>query len=199
MITGIFLAAGKGDRFGSQKMVALTGGNPLFFQGLKSCSLSGLNEIIVVLGFEAEQVKKKIDEYFPGSGKIRTIINRNYERGMISSFNAGLRILNNNVDGAMMILGDMPFISSNSIDRIIARWSKGKFVIPEVNEILTHPRIIPKEIFQDFFELEYSSTGKSVILKNQDIIEIVKFKDEEEFKDIDTEFQLKALDGKNYI
>ena len=200
MIPGIFLAAGLGSRFGSQKLTTLIGGEPLIVKGLRSCIRSDLIEIIVVLGYEAEKLKKLINEYFPDNKKLRTIVNNDYSKGMISSFNSGLGILDKNTKEVMMILADMPFVSSSTINKLIVSRNGEKMIIPEVNGSYTHPRIIPSCLFPAFFGLDQLNSGKDVLSKNRGRIKTVIFENGEEFMDIDSKNDLskfRSIDNDN--
>ncbi len=190
MIKGIYLAAGSGKRFGSQKMLTLLDGIPLFIHSLKSCVFSELEKIIVVLGFEAEKMEREIRKFFPNKKKIIIVINPEYRKGLISSFNAGLKETGKKVEGVMMILGDMPFVNSKTVNRILDHRVPGKFIIPDINGRLAHPRIIPVEFFDDFLNLGSVDSGKSIISEHKDSVVRVKFNDELIFKDIDTKIQL---------
>ena len=163
MLPGIFLAAGKGKRFGSQKLTYPFKNEPLIVRGLRSCIQSELNEIIVVLGYESDKVKKVIEEYFSGNKKLRIIINNDFSKGMISSFNSGLEILDREAKGVMMILADMPFISSSAINKLIESWNGDEMIIPEVNGSYTHPRIIPSCLFPAFLGLDQFNSGKDIL------------------------------------
>ncbi|MEN8222756.1 MAG: nucleotidyltransferase family protein [Acidobacteriota bacterium] len=185
MVAGIFLAAGEGRRFGSGKLLSPVDGVPVIVRSLKASVESSLGEIIVVLGHEADLIEKKIREYFAGTGKLRIVINSNFKEGMISSLNCGLKELKEGTDGAMMILGDMPFVRSDTINKLIRSWNGRDFLIPEVNGKKVHPRIIPEAVFKDFQELDSLGSGKAVLEKNRNIIKTVAFRSEKEFRDID--------------
>ena len=193
MLPGIFLAAGTGQRFGSQKLTYPFENEPIIVRGLRSCIQSELNEIIVVLGYESEKVKKVIEEYFPGNKKLRTIINHDFSKGMISSFNSGLEILDRESEGVMMILADMPFVSSSVINKLIESWNGDEMIIPEVNGSYTHPRIIPSCLFPAFLGLDQFNSGKDILNKNRNKIKTVIFENSREFMDIDSKNDLIKL------
>jgi len=193
MLPGIFLAAGISKRFGSLKLIYPFKNEPLLVRGLRSCVRSELKEVIVVLGYEAEKVKKVIEEYFPGNQKLRTTINDNFSEGMISSFNSGLEILDKGTRGVMMILADMPFISASTINKLIDSWNGDDMIIPEVNGSFTHPRIIPSCLFPAFLGLDQFNSGKDILVKNKNKIKTVVFENKGEFIDIDKKNDLKKF------
>jgi len=190
MVPGIFLAAGEGKRFGSGKLLSILDGTPLIVKSLKASVESSLEEIYVVLGHEAEKIEKSIRDYFPGNGKIKILINPDYKKGMISSFNTGLSELKDGTSGAVMILADMPFIRSETINKLIRSWNGSDLLIPEVNGKKTHPRILPASVFNDFLKIGFLVSGKEVLGKNRRKIKTVLFRDDKEFRDIDLESDL---------
>ena len=185
MIPGIFLAAGEGKRFSSGKLLSLIDGKPLIIRSLKASVESSLEEVFVVLGHQAEIIRKTVEDYFQENGKLKFLINPDYEKGMISSLNKGLAELREGASGTVMILGDMPFVKSYTIDKLIRSWNGKEFLIPEVNGKKTHPRIIPVSVFKDFLEMEILRSGKEVLEKNRTIIKTLSFRNEKEFRDID--------------
>ncbi len=199
MIGGVFLAAGTGGRFGSQKTLACIDGIPLIVKGLKSCIGSDLDEIVVVLGYRYKQVREEIEKYFPKNDNLKIVVNRNYSKGIISSFNKGLKLLSVKCIGAMMLLGDMPLIGSETINRLIAVSEVNKIILPEVDGKFFHPRIIPSTIFNDFFKLTDLNSGKSIMSRNRDMFKSVLFDNKNEFYDIDTKEDLMNLRVTNFV
>ncbi len=193
MIPGIFVAAGEGRRFGSQKLISIIEKEPVIIKGLRSCIQSDLNKIIVVLGYESEKVKAIIEEYFPENEKLIIMVNPDYRKGIISSLNAGLRLLGSETENVMMILADMPFVRYETINKLIGFRERNKMIIPEVNGVYTHPRIIPESLFAEFFKLERFTSGKDVIRKNRGLIKTIIFDNVDEFLDIDTKKDLEKL------
>ncbi len=190
MVPGIFLAAGEGKRFGPGKLLSRVDGEPLIVKSLRASVDSTLEEIYVVIGHDADKIKKVIEIFFQSCRKIKIVVNPDYGKGMISSLNTGLSELRDGTSGVMMILGDMPFVSSDVIDRLIRSWNGSDFLIPEVNGKKTHPRIIPASIFKDFQKTESLISGKEILDKNRRIIKTVLFRDEKEFRDIDLKSDL---------
>ncbi len=189
MIPGIFLAAGEGKRFGPDKLLTPLDGEPIIVKSLKASTGSSLEEIIVVLGHESEKIKTVIEDYFRDCRKLKFIVNPDYREGMISSLNSGLSDLGD-VTGAMMILGDMPYVRSDTIDKLIRSWNGKDFLVPEVNGNMTHPRIIPSSLFEDFIESDLLSSGKEILKKNLIKVKTVLFRNGDQFRDIDLKSDL---------
>ena len=115
MISAILLAAGESRRIPSEnKLLKKFRGKPLINHTLKSLLKSKVNKIIIVLGYEHIKIKKILLK----SKKIILIRNKNYKKGMSSSIKSGLKKVNKNNKGFMIIQSDMPFIKSSHINKI---------------------------------------------------------------------------------
>ena len=184
-VPGIFLAAGEGKRFGNGKLLSIIDGEPLVVRSLRGPLDSSLEKVIVVLGFQAELVKEAVKNSFGDNQKVAFANNPGYREGMISTFNTGLAALSGGGPGAMMLLGDMPFVSGGIIDTLIRTWDGRSFLIPEVEGRMVHPRIVPRRLFQDFLDSESMNSGKKVLEKNRKRIRTVSFGNVPEFRDVD--------------
>ncbi|MEN8154449.1 MAG: nucleotidyltransferase family protein [Acidobacteriota bacterium] len=185
-ISCVFLGAGEGNRFGSQKLLHKIDGKPLIYYGLKSCVGSSLEYILVILGDSADMLKEEIYKYFPGEKKIGIVVNKNFKQGMMSSFKLGLKNCGDSSDGIMMYLGDMPFVRPETINKLLSLRKKERFVIPKIENVLKHPRIIPSCSFSDFFNLKDNEKGEKILKKFSRNIDEVIFQNRDEFSDIDT-------------
>jgi len=128
-----------------------------------------------------------VKNLFPDSQKIHLIENPVAERGHMSSVKAGLRALPPGVDGAMIVLADMPLIPSSMIDALSETFEEsGDVVIPVSEGTQYHPRIIPRSFFSEFLELGDNEKGTAVIDALGDRITTVQESDPTLFQDIDT-------------
>lgn len=142
-IAGIILAAGLSRRMGTVKSLLPFGESLLLDRVVENARQSELESLIVVLGHDAENIFKKID--FKDS---RVIINPDYRMGHSSSLRAGLDAVSADIDGALFLLGDQPFVGSKTIDRLIRAFQKqpSSLIIPTCqgkrgNPVLAHRRV----------------------------------------------------------
>jgi CTP:molybdopterin cytidylyltransferase MocA len=103
-LTAIVLAAGASTRFGSPKQVILL--EPV----LERVRQSSVDEIVVVLG--AHDV----------GTSARAVRCPDWARGRGASLRCGLGSLSDEVDAAVVVLGDGPDLSPEAIDRIVEVW-----------------------------------------------------------------------------
>jgi CTP:molybdopterin cytidylyltransferase MocA len=104
LISAVVLAAGASTRFGSPKQQVLV--EPI----VERVRASSVEEIVVVLGAHDVQTSA------------RTIRCADWERGPGASLRCGLAALGDEVEAAVVVLGDGPTIDPRAIDRVIAAW-----------------------------------------------------------------------------
>jgi CTP:molybdopterin cytidylyltransferase MocA len=105
-ITAVVLAAGASTRFGSPKQAVLL--EPVLERVRASASI---DDIVVVLGAHDVAVDA------------RTVHCAAWEQGPGASLRCGLAALGDDVDAAVVVLGDGPDLDPRSIDRVVAVWS----------------------------------------------------------------------------
>jgi CTP:molybdopterin cytidylyltransferase MocA/xanthine/CO dehydrogenase XdhC/CoxF family maturation factor len=114
-IAGIVLAAGTSSRMGRNKLVESIRGKPLVRQSVDAALASRLDPVLVVTGHEADKVQAAL------SGTSAACVhNPDYRAGLSSSLRAGILAVPPDCEGAMILLGDMPGITSGLIDRLVA-------------------------------------------------------------------------------
>jgi molybdenum cofactor cytidylyltransferase len=124
----LVLAAGRGERFGGAKQVALLDGKPLLVHVLDAVAaakpdLSRIEEAVVVTGFHAGAVEAALAAW-QGALVVRAIRNPDPARGLSSSLQAGLAALGPAIEGALVILGDQPRISPEVMVRVVDAWAE---------------------------------------------------------------------------
>lgn len=115
MITAIVLAAGAATRFGRTKQIERVGGKPLVQHAIDAAAEAGVDEIVVVLGHDAERVRAALR--LPAAA--RWVLNPAYESGMASSLAAGLRAADPASDAAVVLMADQPGITAQHVRALV--------------------------------------------------------------------------------
>jgi CTP:molybdopterin cytidylyltransferase MocA len=105
----LILAAGEARRFGSAKQLAHLDGRPLLAHVL---DLAAPYDPLVVLGARAAEILAAVD--IP-----RHVIAADWADGQAASLRAGVAALGD-VDRALILLGDQPFLTRAVIDGVLA-------------------------------------------------------------------------------
>ena len=94
--TGIIILAGGGSsRLGRPKQLLEYNGKTLLGITMEAALASGLQPVIVVLGADAENLKKEISDK-----EVKLVVNTEWEEGMASSIRHGIKALSEFSPGA---------------------------------------------------------------------------------------------------
>lgn len=126
-IAACVLAAGESKRMGQQnKLLASINGKTLLHWVLQAIQDSNIQEVCVVTGHESGPIRDSTSIF-----DVKTVDNRDFDAGMSTSIRLGVENLGDRVDGVMIFLGDMPFVSAKVIDTVIAGFrGKDDIVVP---------------------------------------------------------------------
>lgn len=111
---GVILAAGSARRMGRPKQLLPLHGRPLLEHVVAEACGSTLDEVVVVLGANAQIVGGGVV-----LGRATVILNPEHGAGMSTSLRAGVRALGAGVGRAVVILGDQPGVSAALIDELL--------------------------------------------------------------------------------
>jgi molybdenum cofactor cytidylyltransferase len=148
--SAVVLAAGSSSRMGAPKQLLRLDDRPLLQHVLDNVRASDVANIVLVLGASAEAIQREID-----LGGVRVVVNQNYQQGMGTSLQAGISTLAPEVDSALIILADQPFVRSSTLNRLIAehRVSKAEIVIPTYRGFRGNPVLLDRSVFPEIMKL----------------------------------------------
>lgn len=190
-IAGLILAAGGSSRMGDQnKLLQLIDGTPMVKKVVASCLHSNLSSIYVVLGHDSEWINNCIS-----TEGINFVNNEDWRLGMASSINSGIGAMNNDFDGAMILLGDMPYIETKLIDQMIELFQEYKIVVPVKNGRQGNPVLFSSTFFNDLQSIDGDKGAKRVIQENFSSVVLTHVMTNAIFRDIDTPQQMKDSVG----
>ena len=190
-IAGIILAAGGSTRMGGQnKLLQMVDGTSLVQKVVGSALNSNIESVYVILGYQAALIRQCIS-----NKSVNWVENSDWSRGMASSIKSGIEALNTNYDGAMILLGDMPFIEPIMINQLLALYQKKKIVVPVKNGRQGNPVLFSSAFFADLKLLGGDKGAKPIIKKNPDSVIIANVLTDTIFHDLDTPDQIKERIG----
>ena len=188
MISAVILAAGESRRMGKQnKLLLPIGGEALLVKLVASVCASDVGQVLVVIGHEAEKIRRELNE-FP----LNFVYNPNFSEGMTTSIKYGVKVVSHECDGLLICLGDMPFINTSEINKLIHAYVKnrikgeGLIVVPVFKRQRGNPVLFSIEFRNDILEHKKESGCKEVIMKNSDSVMEIEMDDEKMLLDVDT-------------
>ena len=181
MISAVILAAGEAVRFGQCKQLMPLGGKTLLEHVLDSVGGSQVDDVVVVLGANADEIRRRID-----FGSARVVINPDYANGMSTSIQAGLRAVD--AEAAMIVLADQPFVTSQTLNLLIDEYRRTRpgVVIPTYNGFRGNPVIADRSLFAEMMNLRGDVGCRAIFGDHAESIVKVAVDDRGVVTDIDT-------------
>jgi len=183
MISAILLAAGQSKRMGELKQLMPFGQSIIVGQAVDNLLGSAVVEVIVVVGYRAEDVTKAI-----AAKPVRIVINPDYEQGMSTSIIAGLKLVHGGAQAFMLALGDQPLVNSETINILIDEFcnhDKG-IAVPTYQGRRGHPIIFAIKYKKQLLKLKGDVGGRQIIEDNPDDVLEVAVDSESVVADFDT-------------
>jgi bifunctional UDP-N-acetylglucosamine pyrophosphorylase/glucosamine-1-phosphate N-acetyltransferase len=114
----IILAAGKGTRMRSTRPKVLHAflGRPMLFGPLDAAVRAGADEVVVVVGHQADAVRKAVEKSFPG-WPIKFAV-QTEQRGTGHAVQCALPVVEN-ADELMVLYGDTPLVSATTLRNML--------------------------------------------------------------------------------
>jgi molybdenum cofactor cytidylyltransferase len=164
---GLILAAGSSRRMGRPKQLLPVAGRPLLEMVVAAANASSLDEVVVVLGGSAEEIREGVD-----LGRARVVYNPAHLEGLGSSIRAGLASLDGRVDRAMVILGDQPAVSAELFDRLLELQASSTLPSAALRfgDLLHPPVVLDRSLFGDLASLEGDVGCRAVIRGRPELV-----------------------------
>jgi molybdenum cofactor cytidylyltransferase len=164
---GIVLAAGASRRMGSPKQLLPIDGRPLLEVVVTAACASRLDEVVVVLGANAEAIRDTV-----AWGRARTVVNQEHEQGMSTSLRAGVCALDASVDRAVVVLGDQPDVSAALIDRLLDEQQRSGLPAAALSfDGLLHPPVVMRrELWPDLMSLQGDIGCRALIRARPELV-----------------------------
>jgi len=183
MISAILLAAGESKRMGEPKQLLPFGRSTVVEQAVDSLLASAVDEVIVVVGYKAEEVIKTI-----GARPVRLVTNPDYRQGMSTSIIAGLKLVDSRAQAVVLAFGDQPLVTSQTINKLIDEFcshDKG-IAIPTYRGRRGHPTIFAIKYKEKLLAVKGDIGGRQIVNGHPDDILEVAVDSEGIIIDIDT-------------
>jgi len=172
-IAAIILAAGKSSRMqGENKLLADLNGKPVLRHVADAAFGAELSQVIAVTGHMHEAVGAILHGL-----PVTCVHNPDFAEGMASSIQTGLGALDKDVDGVLVLLGDMPRLASTDLEKLISayRAPDGPLIVAAAyhgarrNPVLWDKRYIP-----DLLTLTGDKGARDILERQKDHVALVE-------------------------
>ena len=147
---------------------------------------TSIEDTIVVVGHHREEIERSVS--LPA-----TVFNPDYEQGMVTSFQAGIRKLSWDTTGAFLFLVDHPLVEPTTIEAMIMNLAPNRIVLPTFEGRRGHPVLFSSEVLEEILALRSSEGANIVVRKNPERIIEVPVNAPGILVDIDTPEQFERL------
>jgi len=186
MIPGLVLAAGRSSRMGRAKATLPLGSETFLTRIVRTYLAAGVDDVVVVVGHEAEAVVQS----FAVSGlPARFVVNREYDRGQLSSLVAGLGVVDRpGVAAALVTPVDVPLFSAATVRAVLERYreSGAPIVRPTSGDRHGHPLLVDRSLFDEIRAGDPNRGPKPIVRAHATAAGDLPIADEGAFVDIDT-------------
>lgn len=188
-VAAVILAAGRSSRFeDGHKLLAEIDGIPVIRHVCTALAASHVEDIALVTSQSSGAIAKAA-----GPGRWRTVENADAPHQLSDSLRTGLKSVAPDVDGVLVALGDMPGITTQLVNALVAafRSKPDAIVFPVASDGRRgHPVIWPKALLPSLMDLSGDTGGKTILAAHSELWLPVPWDDERAFADIDTRADL---------
>ena len=192
-VWAVLLAAGAGSRFGGGKLLAPFGeGRPLIEYTLSGLRGAPVDEIIVVVGKDAMELRSVCEPY----GAL-VVNNPDWARGMSTSVRAGLLACAPLARAAVVALADQPLVGAEAVARLVEAFEDGaKVAVATYGDEPRNPVLFAREVWPLLLrELSGDKGARVILMRHPELVTEVPCDDVADPADVDTVEDLRRLEG----
>lgn len=163
-VSAVVLAAGRTDYWNALPISCVT----------EAFLAAGVDDLIVVLGYQAEQVKKALQ-----NKEVKVIINPDYEYGLSKSLRYGLRIVPQDTAAVFLALGNRPYIKPKLINSLVRTYKQEQalIVVPTHLQMRGHPVIFDNILIPELLKTRGDVGGRGVLQHHSQELKQVEVED----------------------
>ena len=163
-VAGVVLAAGSSTRMGRNKLFFPLGDDTLLRRVVRRAIAAGLDPVIVVVGHEAERARAEL------AGLACTPVdNPDYALGINRSLRTGISHVPETAPAAVVMLADMPFVTSAMVGGLVARYreSTAPLVISAYGDVNAPPMLYDRALFPELRQMAGEGCGRQVVRRHR--------------------------------
>lgn len=181
----LVLAAGRSSRMaGPNKLLLPLDGKPLVRHAVDAALAADLGPVVVVTGHEGEAVRRVL-----AGCPVEFRDNPAHAAGLSSSLRVGIGAFDDTVDGAFVLLGDMPRVTAGHLRRLAAAFAPGEgreIAVPTVRGRWGNPLLWARRFFPAMAALDGDRGARLLAAAERDSLVEIEMADDGVLIDIDT-------------
>ena len=192
-VAALVLAAGRSRRMAplNKLMVADRAGRAMIARVVENALASRARPVLVVTGHERERVEEAL-----AGRRVLMAHADDYAEGLSASLKAGIAALPEDVEGVLVLLGDMPLVSTAMLDRLLAAFDpeEGRAIVqPTFRGKQGNPVLWGREFFPEILAIGGDVGARHLTGLHGDRLVNVEMADDGVLRDFDTQDTLKDL------
>jgi CTP:molybdopterin cytidylyltransferase MocA len=186
-VAGLLLAAGEGQRLGGPKALVEVGGSLLVARGVDLLRAGGCEQVLVVLGAQADDVRPHVDA--------DVVVADDWREGLGASLRAGLAALTaGHATAVVVALVDQPLVGPDAVRRLVAVAGTTAAAVATYHGKRRHPVLLDRAVWPAVSRLAVGDVGARAWLRaHADLVLPVGCDDTGSPRDVDTAADLAAV------
>jgi xanthine dehydrogenase accessory factor len=183
-IAGVVLAAGMSTRMAQNKLLLPLHSKPLVRHVVEAALAAALDPVVVVTGHDPGMIRDALSGL-----PVIFVQNQDFADGLSTSLRAGTRAVPQTCNGAMILLGDMPDVSSQLITDIIVAFDPAQsraICVATAKGERGHPVLWGRQFFSEMEEIRGDMGARALMSRHADLVCDVEASDNAPLIDIDT-------------
>jgi molybdenum cofactor cytidylyltransferase len=160
-VSGLVLAAGASTRLGQPKQLLPFGTTTLLGKVVAEArAAAALDEVIVVLGGAAAEVRRQVD--LAGATVVE---NPEFTTGCSSSYRTGIGALDRRAEAVAILLGDQPGVDHTTIDAVVEEWrrTRDRILLAAYRTREGHPLVFSRALFDQLVVLQGDKAAWKIV------------------------------------
>ena len=192
-ITAIVPAAGLSSRMGQNKLLMPFAGKSLIERAVDTLMTSGVDEIVVVLGHEANLLRSRLE-----GKRVHFVDNPDYRAGLSTSVRAGMEAAPKGADAMMIYLADQPLLEADEVRRLILAFAEAKragksIVVPFFCNKRGNPVILEASYREMVLDVVGDVGCRRIIKRHPEQVFAVQMETDHVVRDVDTPEDFESL------
>ncbi len=195
LIAAVILAAGRSRRMAPRNKLLIAGddGRPMIARVVDNVLASHARPVLVVTGHMAGEIEAAL------TGRpVRFVHAADYAEGLSASLRAGIAAVPPECAAALVCLGDMPLVSSDMLDRLLAAYDPDegrRIVLPTYRGKQGNPMLWDRSFFPEIATITGDSGARHLLGQHLDVATEIEFSNDAVLRDFDTPDMLAPANG----
>ncbi len=169
-------------------LLPLGDGEPVIRHAIRAAAVLVPADMVVVIRPDAPELSNAVIEAQDIAPNLRCVLNSRYKEGMATSLASGVAALDDRIEAALVMLGDMPFVEPGIVETLMAAYVREHkpVTIPMYGGAVGPPTLFARQSFPDLLKLQGEVGGRQLLTMYPESACLVSFREEDRPPDLDT-------------